>query len=93
MLDTEDDLIFLGNGRHLKLMKMENKLNLFGNGRQPKYFWKLKTISIFLGMEDDINLLFLEMENDLNPFGNRRRHQFTVNGRILFSVYLVQKTN
>ena len=47
----EDDLHFLGNGR---------QPNLFGNGRRPQFLWKWKTTSIFLEMEDDLNLVEIE---------------------------------
>ena len=50
---------------------MEDDLNIFENGRQPQYFWKWKTTSIFLKMEDDLNIfqmqddLFFQMKNYL----------------------------
>ena len=44
----------------------ENRRYLFENGRQPKYFFKWKTTSIVLKMEDD----------DLNFFENGRLPQF-----------------
>ena len=54
----EDDLIFFF------FVKMEDDLNIFENGRQPHFFlkkwmmtyifWKWKTTSIFLKMEDDL---------------------------------------
>ena len=35
---------------------MEDYLNISEYGRRPQYFWKWKTTSIFLKMEDDINI-------------------------------------
>ena len=45
-------------------LKMKD-LNNFENGRRPQYFWKCKTTSIFLKMEDDLNI-----------FENVRRPQY-----------------
>ena len=60
---------------------MEDNLNIIENGRRPQYFWKWKTTSIFLKIEDDLDifengiwsnifqmqddLIFFQMKNDL----------------------------
>jgi hypothetical protein len=36
---------------------MEVGLNILANGRQPQYFGKWKTTSVFWQMEDDLNIL------------------------------------
>ena len=57
---------------------MEDNLNIIENGRQPQYFWKWKTTSIFLKMEDDLNIFDngirpqYIMEEDLNISENGR---------------------
>jgi hypothetical protein len=43
---------------------MEEDLNILANGRQPQYFGKWKTTSIFCQMEGDIN--FFTLEDNLN---------------------------
>ena len=43
------------------------------NGRQPQYFVKCKTTSIFWQVEDNIN--FLKIEYDLNILANGKRPQ------------------
>ena len=46
-----------------KILKMEDHLKNFENGRRPKKFWKWETTSKDLKMEDD--LIFMEKEDDL----------------------------
>jgi hypothetical protein len=41
---------------------MEDDLNFFENGRRPHFFFKWKTTSIILKMEDD--LIFFLMKDD-----------------------------
>ena len=43
---------------------MEDNLNILANGRQPQYFGKWKTTSVFWEMEDDLNIL--KLEDNLN---------------------------
>ena len=39
---------------------MEDDLDILENGRRPQYSWKWKTISIFLKMEDDLNIFLMK---------------------------------
>ena len=45
------------------LQKMEDDLNILENGRQPQFFSKWKTTSIFLKLEDNLNCF----ENGRHP--------------------------
>ena len=47
--------------------ELKDNHNYLANGRQPQFFEKRKTTSIFWKMEDDLN--FGKMEDDLNFFG------------------------
>jgi DICT domain-containing protein len=53
---------------------MEDDLNFFLNGRRPQFFFKWKTTSILLKMEDNLN--FFLMEEDLNIFVISRQPQY-----------------
>ena len=71
----EDNLNFLENGREPQFFNMEDDLNLFNNVRRPHYllpycFFKRKTTSIYLRMEDDLNKIILK--NTILP--NRTAH-------------------
>ena len=62
---------------------MEDNLDFSENGRQPQFFRKWNTTSIFQEMEDDPNFSgygrqpqLQEMEDDRNFSGNGRRPQF-----------------
>ena len=44
---------------------MEEDLNFIPNGRQPQYFGKRKTTSIFLQVEDNLNIVTNERRPQL----------------------------
>ena len=54
---------------------MEDDLSFSGDGRQPRYFWKWKTTSIFHEMKD--TSIHQEIENNHLFSGNGRRLEFS----------------
>ena len=52
------------------LTKLEEDLNFLANGRQPQFFGKWKTTSIFWKMEDDLNFLENGRQPQFFDFGN-----------------------